>query len=163
MDSSRGAGPYHVQPVADLPLSSLGTALRSSAYSDAILHICSHRHAGKRLSPLLYCVFFFVIPSSSWPMSCLCPPGAIQPPCPPLHFSSSSFSWFLPCLQLSLSFCLTCESFLSLITTETHSGPILSGRLCLFPFLTVPPHRRFRYHVLSAVTTSSALFRCLVR
>lgn len=139
MDSSRGAGPYHVQPVADLTLSSLGTALRSSAYSDAILHICSHRHAGKRLSPPL---FFFVIPSSSWPVFRLCPLGAIRPLCP-LHFSSSSFSWFLPCLHLSLSFCLTCESFLSLITTETHSGPILSGRLCLFPFLTVRPHRHF--------------------
>lgn len=135
MDSSRGAGPYHVQPVADLTLSSLGTALRSSAYSDAILHICSHRHAGKRLSPVL-CVFF-VIPSSSWPVSCLCPPGAIRPPCP-LHFSSSTFSWFLPCLHLSLS-CLTCELFLSLITTETHSGPILSGRLCLFPLSLFKP------------------------
>lgn len=64
-----------MQRVADLILSSLGTALRSSAYSDAILHICSHRHAGKRLSPLLDCVFFFVILSSSWPVSCLCPPG----------------------------------------------------------------------------------------
>lgn len=139
MDSSRGAGPYHVQPVADLTLSSLGTALRSSAYSDAILHICSHRHAGKRPSPPL---FFFVIPSSSWPVFRLCPLGAIRPLCP-LHFSSSSFSWFLPCLHLKLSFCLTCESFLSFITTETNSGPILSGRLCLFPFLTVRPHRRF--------------------
>lgn len=137
MDSSRRAGPYHVHPVADLTLSSLGTALRSSAYSDAILHICSHRHAGKRLSPLL-CVFFFVIISSSWPVSCLCPPGAIRPPCPPLHFSSSSFSWFLPCLHFSLSFCLTCESFLSLRLWSDSLRTVVP-----FPFFNCPSSSPF--------------------
>lgn len=47
MDCSLGAGWYCRWLVTDVSLSSSGSALRSSAYSDAILHIRCHRHAGK--------------------------------------------------------------------------------------------------------------------
>lgn len=53
--------------ITDVPLFSSGSALRSSAYSDAILHIRCHWHAGK-LSP------FYLLPSvvfSSPPCSLL--------------------------------------------------------------------------------------------
>lgn len=48
------------QRVTDVSLPSSGSALRSSAYSDAILHIRCHRHAGKRS----FC------PLVSLPLSC---------------------------------------------------------------------------------------------
>lgn len=84
MGSSLDAGHYLRQIEADLTLSSLGTALRSSAYSDAILHIRCHRHAGKMVFPLC-CLFFCVFLSSSWLVSHLCGPC----PCLPLlPFSS---------------------------------------------------------------------------
>lgn len=64
-----------VQPVTDVPLSPLGTALRRTSYSDAVLHIRCHRHAGEMMfsctvSPLC-CVFLCCILSSSWPLSIL--------------------------------------------------------------------------------------------
>lgn len=142
---------------ADLILSSLGTALRSSTYSDAILHICRHRYAGKLHFSILCCVFSWIILSSSWPVSSLSswshPVSFLSPTLisPVFHGLSSP--------SISRSVVL---SHLWMFSIPANDSPY--GWLCLgFYFVTGPPHDRFQCHILSTVTTSSALFRCLVR
>lgn len=92
-----------------MSLSSLGTALRSSAYSDAILHIRCHRHAGKLSSYHLVSLPVSFILSPSCPPSCLWPSGLSSPRDPVrsclsfLQFPSlSNYSLFLSVLFLCL-------------------------------------------------------------
>lgn len=104
-------------------LSPSGSALRSSAYSDAILHIRCHRDAGKLPPPPV--LFFLPLSlSSSWPPSCVCPPGVLSPRVPVqsprlflLHFSSST-SLSQPFSSLSSLFSLSLSAFLAISSTS---------------------------------------------
>lgn len=84
--------------------------------------------------PSLCCVFLSLVLSSSWPPSCVCPPGVLSSRVPvrshclsllllPVAFASLCLS------SLCLSVCLVYKSFVSLIMKGRRFYLILSGQL----------------------------------
>ena len=105
-------------------LSSLGTALRSSAYSDAILHIRCHRHAGKLLPCFPPSVVFSSLSPS--PLAGLRPVSVRLESCHP-EFPSGHI------VVLSSSFSSSCNCFQSVCRLLLSSCvPLLSPTSFLF-------------------------------
>ncbi len=142
MDSSLIAGYYCRQLVTDVSLSSLGTALRSSAYSDAILHIRCHRHAGKlssgRLVPLpLFCLSSLSTSPPAGLRSVFVLPESCHPEFPFGHFVLLSFTFLPPVavasgcllfLALFVSLCCAYKLFVSVVMRGRHFDSIFRGQ-----------------------------------
>lgn len=136
-------------------LSSSGTALCSPAYSDAILYIRRHRHAGKLSSCQLVPPPLLI---SSWPPSRVCTPRLflfLWPHLPPVQLLFP-----VPSLFLRLSVCLFSNLFLAPLIRRRYFNLIL----CSCPFILIILSS-FNADVISCVL-GILLFppcRCLVR
>ena len=95
-----------------MSLFSSGSALRSTTYSDAILHIRCHRHAGKLVSCALISLSLSPSLSYSKPSSRVCLLGVLSSRVP---VWSRCHSLFLLTLLFS-SYCLTLPRCLSLVS-----------------------------------------------